>query len=189
MGAGAFAPAGDGAGHRPGPERREPELNYFHELKTDLVQYLQGREGFDGVRIQAAFPADKREYPLKQPVVAVGLDSVEISPGGLGGYWGEREGEALFGDGAQITVRFDLYAPAPEGGGRLHDLYEALCGALMPVAGPFGLTRLWCGEAAYDKEAAANRLVAKATLRAAVLRGEDEPRIRAFELRRNNGEE
>lgn len=134
----------------------------------------------------AAFPAARRDFPLRRPVVAVGLDSVEAAPGGFGGYWGERDGQPLAGTGARITLRFDLYAT--DGGEALPRLYEALCDHLLLRGSPFGFRRLWCGAVAYDKTADAHRMTARATLDGALLYDEQALPLAGFELRRVESE-
>lgn len=139
------------------------------ELKREVAGYLRGQEGLQGARILEAFPAAQRDFPLKKPVVAVGIDGVEAASEGFGDYWGDNGTDRLHGAGAVITLRFDLYMPTGAGGGGLHPLYEALCDCMLLRQNPFGVQKLSCGDTGYDKAAGANCLTARARLRSAML--------------------
>lgn len=153
------------------------------QLKHDVAAFLENTAGFEDAGVMAAFPAAQRDFPLRCPMVVVGLDRVEAAPGGFGGYWGERGEDSLSGSGARITLRFDLYAPAEMGGDCLHRLYEALCDRLLLRTTPFGFRRLWCGEIAYDKGAVGNRMTAFAALDAALLLRDETAPIERFDIR------
>jgi len=154
-------------------------------LKEALADYL--RAAFTGelaeVRFVGEFSGDPRAFPLRRPVIAVGVEQVALAESGFGGYLGEGESASLHGRAAEITVRFDIHCPPARGGARCHELYEALCDALLLRADPFGFLRLGCGEIAFDKESDANRMRAAGVLRAAVARRDGGPIVRDFEIR------
>lgn len=157
------------------------------ELKQEVLRLLEQSGAFADAKLLAAYPAARRDDPLPGPAVAVGVDGVECAPGGLGGYWGEREQRALYGNALLVTLRFDLYAPVLLGGERLHELYEALCDVLLLRPAVPGICKLWCGEITHDRQAAALRLTAKATLRAALTRQDEERTIERIQLQRVSG--
>lgn len=159
------------------------------QLKAQVVDYLTNNGSLGAVRVLGAFGAVEREFPLKRPVVAVGLDAVELAPAGLGGYWGESAADALYGSGATIALRFDLYCPPDKGADGLHGIYEALCDRLMLRGNPFGVLRLSCGEVSFDRAASVNRLTVKAVLRAAVLLRDEEAPIGRIDVIRKDGEQ
>jgi hypothetical protein len=107
---------------------------------------------------------------------------------GLGGYLGESAAGTLHAGNAGITLRFDLYGPVKEGGGRLLELYEALCGALMVDRNPFCVRKLVCGEIQYDGGVSVNRMTARATLSAALTRSEDEGRFETTHITKRSEE-
>jgi hypothetical protein len=163
-------------------------MSKLTDLKQQIADYLAACDGFENAEVLAAYPGRERAYPLPGAAVAVGIDGVELSPAGLGGYLGEAGTEALYGGNAAVTLRFDLYAPVTEEGNRLHALFEGLCGALMVDRNPFGVTRLTCGEIQFDAAVSANRLTARGTLSAALLRGEEEERFRAAHITKRSKE-
>lgn len=157
-------------------------------LKERVAEHLRKLEGFPAAKILVAHPALQRELPLHRPVVAVGLEGVEVAPAGFGGYWGRRDGEdSLWGGGAAITLRLEVYCPRKEGMD-CHGIYEAVCDGLMGH-GLFGVQKVWCGRVEWDKTACANRLPVYATLSAALTHREAEPQADGFRVIRKNSEE
>lgn len=73
------------------------------ELKREVAGYLRGHEGLQGARILEAFPAAQRDFPLKKPVVAVGIDGVEAASEGFGDYWGDNGTDRLHGAAGDCT--------------------------------------------------------------------------------------
>lgn len=144
------------------------------ELKQEIVQRLTQSGAFSEVDIVEAYELRCREYPITRSVIAVGVEAVELTPGGLGGYYGEREQQPLYGGGARVSLRFDLYAPQAEGSGRLHGLYESLCDILMLRGNTLHIEKMWCGDVIHEASDAALHLAARATLHTVILRGEDE---------------
>lgn len=157
-------------------------------LKQSVVDYL-ARHGAGGAlqqaRLVCEYPDMVRAYPLKQPVVAVGVESVALSDGGMGGYYGERgDGSAsCYGKAAVVTMYFDIHCPPSQGGEGCHRLYEALCDLLLLGDCPYGFYRMHCDGIGYDKDTAANRLRATATLRGAVTKADTGMTVREFDVR------
>jgi len=148
------------------------------KLKERLAGCLEGQPGLENADIFPAWP-QKRPLPLKSPAIAIGLDGAEVTPAGLGGYLGRDAKESeYYGSSAQITLRFDIFAPAgyreglPSGG--IHNIYEALCEALIKGADGFGVTRVRCGDTGWDEASNAFCLTARVSLRAAMTYGESE---------------
>lgn len=159
-------------------------MNDLVNIKQEMADYLRASGEFLDADICTAFPAAKQEYPLRRPTVAIGLDSVEAAPGGFGGHWGETSEGLVYGVGAKLTLRFDLYAPAAEGGNGAQLLYERLCCALMIADNPFGGQRLCAGGTTYDSRAKAFHLKAALTLSAALTHKETSLPIQSFTIKR-----
>lgn len=155
-------------------------------LKATLLDYLRPLPAFRQAKLLEEFPAGAREYPLRVPTLAVGIDGVEASSGGLGGYWGEEETGAasIYGKALTLTLRFDLLCDPGKGGSACHLLWEALCAALMLEQCPLPFQRLWCGQLEYDKALSLNRLTARGTLRALLSRGDSSMLIERFEVKK-----
>jgi len=159
-------------------------MNNLSELRQEILQRLSQSERFAGVSLAAAYPPARRTDPVSGPVLALGVDSVQCAPGGLGGYWGEREEQALYGSALEVTLRFDLYGPIPQGGEPLYRLYEALCDVLMLQRAVAGVEKLWCGELEQDKTALALHLPVKAALRAALTVPDSGSAVASVQVRR-----
>lgn len=163
----------------------ERHMESIRELRRAVALYLRGQDGLLDGEVLEAFPAAQRDFPVKKPLIAVGIEAVETAPQGLGGYWGERGEERLHGAGAVITLRFDLYCPVGVTAGGLHELYEGLCDCLLLRGSPFHVGRLWCGDTAYDKLAGALHMTARAEIRSALLTGEPVDRFDRVWVRKN----
>lgn len=163
-------------------EGRRGTVESIGRLKEQVAEYLRRYGTLGRAEVFPAYPAAERRFPLKRPAVAVGLDAVEMEYAGLGGYWGQNGAEALYGGGALITLRFDLFCPLAEGAEELHRLYEELCDLLMLRRNPFGFQRMGCGEVVCNRSAAANTLAVRATLRSAVLLADEEDAIQRIDI-------
>lgn len=154
------------------------------QLKRQVADYLRNNGSLATAKVMTSFPSAQRDFPLKKPLVAVGLEGVELTPGGFGGYWGERGEQSLYGSSAAITLRIDLYCPVSHSGDGCHDLYETICDRLMLRQNPFGALKLGCGEIGYDKLAWANRLTVLCTLRAGLTVQDENVLIDSFRVER-----
>ena len=136
--------------------------------------------GLSRVEVLAALPAGSA-LPLSEPAVFIGIESVELTPGGLGCFAGGSAGES-----AGVVVRFDFFSPGQSGSG-LDELYEALCAALLEQGAAFGLSRIWSERTVWDDMAGSYRRSARAQLngraRVGTAREEAAVRIEGFELK------
>ena len=149
------------------------------QIKKALTELLQRAPGLSGLEVLPAFPA-QRHLPLPGPVIVLGIDGLELSPGSLSGLSGEPSGGLV-----SVTIRLDFFAPG-EDGPDLHLLYEALCAALIEKGSAFGLSRVWCDPLRWDDAAGAYRLGGRALLRGRAKGGgsrEESPSITGFRLR------
>lgn len=159
-------------------------------LKAAIVAYVERNAlevALHGAKAVTEFPSADRVYPLKKPVIAVGIESVALTGGALGGFYGSQPGGGadVYGRSALVTVYFDIHCPVFQGGEGCHAVYEALCDALLLGSCPFGFYRMWCGGIEYDGDTAANRLRVRAVLRGAVTREDSSIALREFTVLRN----
>ena len=148
-------------------------------LKEALGRMVALAPGLSQVEVLAALPAGSA-LPLSGPAVFIGIESLELTPGELGCFSGNRAGES-----AAVVVRFDFYSTGKSGFG-LDELYEALCAVLLEQGAAFGLSRVWSERTVWDDMAGSYRRSARAQLngRARAGAGRDEPvLIEGFELR------
>lgn len=159
----------------------------MNRLKQAVADLLTARSDLCEADILLEYPP-ARTLPLKKPALAVGLDGVDLSPAGLDRYLGRLpdappgEIAALYGSLAIVTLRIDIFAPG-SAGSRCHRLYEALCAALTQNAAAIGLLGLECDPLQYDQGASAQRLTARAKLRAAFTGRERQSALTHFQVR------
>ncbi len=113
----------------------------IEQLKTDMLQALQGQ--LTGCTLTGEFP-DRFVSPDPQALMVVlGVRSLHLKEGALGGYWGEPEGENMaltHGRLADVTLEFTLLHPNRTGqalqqaGDRLMDL--------LLTSSPYPITQL-----------------------------------------------
>ena len=127
-------------------------------LKQALAEVVQSAPGLAQVDVLPAFPV-RKHLPLAGASILLGIDGMELTPAGLGGFASEQAG-----DSASVTVRFDLY-DSRGAGADLQLFYEALCGALIQQSAAFGLSRVWRDAITWDDAAGSYRLSARALLR------------------------
>lgn len=146
-------------------------MNNLTELKQRLIEYLSGLTALEGAAVTASYDEKPRAFPIKSPVITVGIGGVEHAPAGLGGYLG---GDApAYGVNALVTLRFGIHAASADECGML---YETLCSALFD-ASVFGVTKTSCGKTGYDVKSAACFLQAEAVLRALWTTAKPEQRL------------
>jgi len=126
-------------------------------IKQALGRMIALGPGLSEVEVLDAFPHGSA-LPLGGPAVLVSIDSLELTPAGLGGFAAAGQG-----GNAEVSVRFDFFAPGSSGP-RLDEYYEALCAVLLREGGGFGLSRVWSERTTWDDMAGSYRLSARALL-------------------------
>lgn len=135
-------------------------MNNLAELKQRLIEYLSGLKAFENAAVVASYGENPRAFPIKSPVIAIGIGGAEHAPAGLGGYLGGDT--PTYGVSALVTLRFGIYGASAE---KCGELYESLCAALFETS-MFGVWKTSCGKSGYDAKSAACLLPAEAVLRA-----------------------
>jgi len=134
-------------------------------IKQALGQLVAMGPGLSGVEVLMAFPHGSA-LPLAGPAVLISIDSLELTPAGLGSFAGAGPGE-----NAGVSVRFDFFSPG-RGGPALDEYYEALCAELLKQGGAFGLSKVWSERTVWDDMAGSYRLSARALLSGRARAGE-----------------
>ena len=147
-------------------------------LRAALGRMVALAPGLSQVEVLAALPVGSA-LPLSSPAVFIGVESLELTPGGMGSFSGSSAGENIV-----VVARLDFYSPGQSGGG-LDEIYEALCAALLEQGAAFGLSRIWSERTVWDDMAGSYRRTARVQLsgRARVGSGREQPAgIEGFEL-------
>lgn len=157
------------------------------DVKAKIAAYIKADGRFAGADVSTAFSQAQRKFPLKKPLVLVGVQALEVLPGAMGRYFGGTVQDGLmqtevFGSEAIVTLRFDLYSPTMSGGKGCEQLHEGLCDALVLSQGEINLEQLECGEIIYDKSAGSSRMTVLGKLRTALTLGHEGTNITSFDI-------
>ncbi|MCL2056712.1 MAG: hypothetical protein FWH02_05790 [Oscillospiraceae bacterium] len=136
------------------------------ELRAQIAAELEGDIRFSGCKVQSAYPAARREFPVTRPIIAVGLDGLEMEPG-LGGFLVSGENDQ-YGAPCVLSMRFDIFTPDSVPGPDPCELLEAVLDRLAVSGNRFGFFAFKGGRPAWDKNAESNLLTATGKLRMAV---------------------
>jgi len=142
-------------------------MNDLGKLKKDLVSLLKGNTAFANIKVTEEYPK-VRDYPLRRPVISVGLDSADMTSN-IGKYLGYGiDGGEMQGSTCMITLRFDLFCR--DDGTDPHEIMEKLCGVLLFESG-CSFTKLGCSEVQWDKDMGAVKLTVRGSFFAALTAG------------------
>jgi hypothetical protein len=144
-------------------------MSVFTELKSSLIGAISAHPGLGGCFVTEEYPPSRRDFPLGKPVIAVGLDAVELTDS-LGGF-------AAGGAAGVISLRFDIFTPPLGKDTSPHAVMEELWGALLSPGLGYSFTELRCEPISYDKAVEANRLTVRAKLHAMLEPSVDEALI------------
>ena len=150
------------------------EENALPALLEDLRSYLE--RGLPEALVTTSYPFRQRALPPEQPVVWLGVEKVSAAGSGFAPYLGEEKGTApgrpaeVTGRELQLVLRLEILHRGD--GNVCHRLFGELCQRLLLDEGRPWVQELGCGEAAFDREAGAFRLVCKGTLRGILSRSE-----------------
>ena len=153
----------------------------LYRLKEE-VRDLIAQAGIPQMDILCEFPSKGRAYPLKRPCICVGLSSIQMGAGALGGFVGaQKEGAELFGKRLEVEFRFDIYLPKGWEEG-CHSYFCTLCDILTGQLPD--MEKMWCGEMSSTAQNDGFTLPCYARLSALACQGEEEAALTQIILRR-----
>lgn len=104
-------------------------MSEISALPSNIVEWLKGREELADIRFLTEFPAVKKAVPLKNTIVAVGIESMEI----VDSFTENDEGvlvENEYCRQAKIKLRLSIHAPYSSGGEACHDAFTDIIDCL-----------------------------------------------------------
>lgn len=152
-------------------------------LRREIAACLEADGRFDGCKVVTSYPAKRRDYPVRKPVLAVGLDAAEAK-GSLGGFLAAEPGADLYGAAAAVTLRFDLFFPAEGADTDPYGLLDALWERLLIGENAFGFLSFRSEGMVWDSVTEANRLTAKGTLPLVLSRRDESASLEEFRVAR-----
>lgn len=154
----------------------------LYQLKKEIRDLLISARIPD-VEILCEFPARGRPYPLQKPYICVGIRSVSLGEGALGGFVGvNQSGQEIFGRKMQLGMRFDIYLPKdwPQD---CHFYFCTLCDVLSQNLSDFG--KMECGDIISTAQNDGFALSCQADLAGYVCRSQEDNDLTQIILRRN----
>lgn len=141
-------------------------MNEISALPSNIVNWLKEREELADIKFLTEFPAIKKAVPLKNTIVAVGIDEVNITDSFM-----ENE-EGVFVNNeycrlAKIKLRFSIHAPFDDGGEACHNAFTDIIDCLSFDSG-LNITSSGCGGIVSDRDTDAFVLAAWALVDASL---------------------
>lgn len=134
-------------------------MNRFSALLAEITEYLSSCFESGQISVVQAFPGRARQHPPRKKMISAGIESIDFCGSPLGGP-------------VKITIRFDLLSPV-DGGGACHQMFHELCDALACGGGPFSVSRISSGGAAFEESQGALVMTARAVLEGILPPAED----------------
>lgn len=141
-------------------------MSEISALPANIVEWLKGREELADIRFLTEFPAVKKAVPLRNTIVAVGIESMEI----VDSFVENDEGALVENEycrQAKIKLRLSIHAPYSAGGEACHDAFTDIIDCLTFDSGLDILTS-GCDSIVSDRDTDAFVLSAWATVNASL---------------------
>ncbi len=117
---------------------------------VELIQAVVSALTAAQLHAAAAMPAAPSPR-LQSPAIAVGVEEVEVAPGGFSAYLGMQDGQAIYGLRLTGKLRLDVLSPAGEGAARCRQAMDAAAAVLAEGVEGVGISNLMAFEPEYDR--------------------------------------
>ena len=141
-------------------------MSEISALPSNIVEWLEGRKELSHIKFLTEFPAIKKAVPLKNTIVAVGIQSMEI----VDSFTENDEGvlvENEYCRQAKIRLRLSIHAPYSSGGEACHDAFTDIIDCLTFASG-LDILSSGCEGIVSDRDTDAFVLSAWATVNASL---------------------
>ena len=104
-------------------------MSAISSMPANIVAWLKEREELKYIRFLTEYPAIKKEVPLRNTTVAVGIDSMTI----VDSFVENDEGVLVENENCRqvdIRLRFSIHAPFSSGGAACHDAFTDIIDCL-----------------------------------------------------------
>lgn len=109
-------------------------MSEISALPANIVEWLKSREELQGIKFLIEFPAIKKAVPLKNTIVAVGIEGMDI----VDSFAENDEGvlvENEYCRQANIKLRLSIHVPYSEGGEACHRAFTDIIDCLTFASG------------------------------------------------------
>lgn len=141
-------------------------MSEISALPSNIVEWLKGRSELSHIKFLTEFPAIKKAVPLKNTIVAVGIQSMEI----VDSFTENDEGVLIENEycrQAKIKLRLSIHAPYSSGGEACHDAFTDIIDCLTFASG-LDILSSGCEGIVSDRDTDAFVLSAWATVNASL---------------------
>ncbi|MCL2106876.1 MAG: hypothetical protein FWH26_07480 [Oscillospiraceae bacterium] len=94
-------------------------------MPSAIAEWLDQQEALEGIGFLTEYPAANKAVPLRDALVAVGLDSVRITDKFVENNDGVLERQE-YCRSAAVRLRLSVHVPFAEGGDRCHDIFTSV---------------------------------------------------------------
>ena len=104
-------------------------MSAISSMPANIVAWLKERDELKYIKFLTEYPAIKKEVPLRNTTVAVGIDSMTI----VASFVENDEGVLVENENCRqvnITLRFSIHAPFSSGGAACHDAFTDIIDCL-----------------------------------------------------------
>lgn len=159
-------------------------MSALSNIKKDVIDYLKSHSPLSGVEILEEFEPEPNKSAIESPIIFVGIEAVDLSPSGLGGYFGEQKQYSYSGGFAKVTLRFDCYSPQENSAISCHVIFEEICVKMM--GSKFGISKIYCDNISSKKAGFSNKLTAKADILICMASEEELKPVTEFIIKRSD---
>ena len=137
-------------------------MSAISSMPANIVAWLKEREELKYIKFITEYPAIKKEVPLRNTTVAVGIDSMTI----VDSFVENDEGVLVENENCRqvnIRLRFSIHAPFSSGGAACHDAFTDVIDCLT-FASSLNIDSSGCDKIVSDRDTDAFVLTAWATV-------------------------
>lgn len=103
----------------------------FDEIIDEVINTLSSDTQLSDITFIDSFKNYKRQNPLQNNLVTVGVKKIELKDKAFGKYLGLVEGKNFFGKKAEIFVTLNIYVPKNQNGISVVEVFSRICDTLM----------------------------------------------------------
>ncbi len=139
-------------------------MSVISAMPAEIVEWLSSQEQLSALTFITEYPPTKKAIPLRKPIVAVGIEKMNITDS----FTENDEGvlvENEYCRQAQITIKLSIHAPFSQGGEACHDAFTDIIDCLT-FASDLEIAESGCDSIFADRDTDAFVLTARIVINA-----------------------
>lgn len=125
-------------------------MSAISAMPAEIVQWLREQEPLSAISFMTEYPARKKAIPLKSAIVAVGIQSVNLTDSFVENDEGVLE-ENEYCRVATIRIKLGIHVPFSQGGAMCHSVFTDIMDCLT-FATDLRITKSGCNNVAADRD-------------------------------------